>query len=344
MAIGGSIMISKNELYTLKIKDLYHKYPQVSSYFSQLSLPVISEYMTLSELFESIAVQWLRDLGTTQEDIINVIQNIIYESENQNKEIFETANCSITILPGTDKNGNTESFTLTANSGNIFAVTGPTGSGKTRFLEDIEYIACGDSPTKRKVLVNGKLPSENQREFYETNLCASLSQSMNFVMELNCRDFIKLHSECRKAELPESEKEALVDSVLECANSLCGEQIFPDTMITQLSGGQSRSLMIADVALVSDSPIVLIDEPENAGVDKNAIINLLAAKGKIVFVSTHDPVIALSCPERIVIKNGAISSILKRTKEEEKLLEKIKLQDERIKQIRSSIREGKYVC
>ncbi|MEI3193577.1 MAG: hypothetical protein V8S22_06375 [Lachnospiraceae bacterium] len=51
-------------------------------------------------------------------------------------------------------------------------------------------------------------------------------------------------------------------------------------MITALSGGQSRALMIADIAFLSAAPSVLIDEPENAGIDKDAIIRLLVEKGE----------------------------------------------------------------
>ncbi|MFQ9393550.1 MAG: hypothetical protein ACLR2E_04385 [Lachnospiraceae bacterium] len=51
-------------------------------------------------------------------------------------------------------------------------------------------------------------------------------------------------------------------------------------------------MMIADIAFLSAGPAVLIDEPENAGIDKDAIIRILAEKGKIVLISTHDPILA----------------------------------------------------
>jgi len=35
--------------------------------------------------------------------------------------------------------------------------------------------------------------------------------------------------------------------------------------LLNLSGGQSRALMVSDVANISISPIILIDEIENAG-------------------------------------------------------------------------------
>jgi len=57
--------------------------------------------------------------------------------------------------------------------------------------------------------------------------------------------------------------EGIVDKVIKLANNLTGEPIEKDYNLTILSGGQSRSLMVADVAVISDSPIVLIDEIEN---------------------------------------------------------------------------------
>lgn len=326
-----------------KISKLYSDYPQIKSYFTQLAVPVISENMTLNQLFESISDLWMRDLGVTRESIIAVVQNIIEEKKTQIASL-DVRNFSITIHGGKDKDGNPENLKLELKNGDVYGITGVTGSGKTRFLEDIEYLANGDSPTGRQILINEKKICESQRDYYENHLCASLSQSMNFVMELTCSDFIKLHAECRQENLSETEKNALVKKVIDCANSLAGERICESSMITQLSGGQSRSLMIADIAFVSDSPVVLIDEPENAGVDKNEILNLLSSKGKIVLVSTHDPVIALSCPKRIVIKNGAVSEIIQRTEEESKVLEELKASDERFKQIRNIIRDGQHVC
>ena len=43
-------------------------------------------------------------------------------------------------------------------TGNIVSIVGPTGSGKSRLLGDIECLAQGDTPTKRQILLNGKVP------------------------------------------------------------------------------------------------------------------------------------------------------------------------------------------
>ena len=326
-----------------KIKELYKAYPEIKKWFTQISIPVISEEMTLEELFKSLSVLWFRDSGLTKEDVLSVIQNIIADSHSKKENKTLHIN-SLTVTGGKDKSGIPEKIKIEFKPGDIYGITGLTGSGKTRFLEDIEYIAEGDSPSARTILINGKHPSLHERELYENHLCACLSQSMNFVMELSCNDFIKLHAECRKQEITNEELKVLQEQVINCANTLAGEKICGESIITQLSGGQSRALMIADIALVSDAPVVLIDEPENAGIDKDEILQLLASRGKIVLVSTHDPVIALSCPKRIAIKNGAVSSVLERTKEELELLKELKQFDSKLKNIRNKIREGKNVC
>ena len=112
--------------------------------------------------------------------------------------------------------------------------------------------------------------------------------------------------------------------------------------VTQLSGGQSRALMIADVACISSSPIVLIDEIENAGIDRQKAIKCLAKSEKIV-MSTHDPLLALNADKRIVIKNGGISKIIETTAKEKACIEKIRQLDETLLNIRSRLRLGDLI-
>ena len=74
---------------------------------------------------------------------------------------------------------------------------GPTGSGKSRLLSDIECLAQGDTPTGRRVLVNGAEVDELQRFEMEGKLVAQLSQNMNFVMDLTVREFLEMHAKSR---------------------------------------------------------------------------------------------------------------------------------------------------
>ena len=45
----------------------------------------------------------------------------------------------------------------------LYEVITPTGSGKSNLISDIEQLAQGDTPSKRKILINGKTPEVEMR-------------------------------------------------------------------------------------------------------------------------------------------------------------------------------------
>lgn len=162
---------------------------------------------------------------------------------------------------------------------------------------------------------------------------------MNFVMDLTVQEFLEMHAGSRLSE----NKEETVCRCFECANELTGEKFAQDVKVTQLSGGQSRALMIADTAYISASPIVLIDEIENAGIDRRLAVKILARKEKIVLISTHDPLLALGADKRIVIRNGGIDKIMETSQEEKSCLDVIGKLDETLYRLRKSLRQGERI-
>ena len=256
-------------------------------------------------------------------------------SLDKNDEIIQSEDAiikSITIIGGHDKNGNVEDIELTINVGEIICIVGPTGSGKSRLLEDIECMAKGDTPTGRIVKINGENLNANK-------LVAQLSQNMNFVMDVSVGDFIRMHAKSRNVR----ELKDITEKIVKYANELAGEKFTSDIPITSLSGGQSRALMIADTAFLSISPIVLIDEIENAGVDRSKALELLIKEGKIVFVSTHDPILALLGDKRIVIRNGAINKVISTNFKERDNLKIMKQIDDKMSELRNALRNGKII-
>jgi ABC-type lipoprotein export system ATPase subunit len=244
---------------------------------------------------------------------------------------------NITLKPGFNKYKETETFEeLTINKGEIIAIVGPTGSGKSRLLADIEWGANADTPTNRIVLIDGKAMDIESRFSSNNKLVAQLSQNMNFVMDLSVEEFIELHA---KSRMVENERE-IIEKIFNKANELAGEKFALDTPITSLSGGQSRALMIADVAILSKSPIVLIDEIENAGIDRKKALDLLVGEEKIVLMATHDPILALMGDKRIIISNGGIAKVMEITVEEKAILHKLESLDEVIQGMRTKLRYG----
>ncbi|MEN8163446.1 MAG: ATP-binding cassette domain-containing protein, partial [Acidobacteriota bacterium] len=241
------------------------------------------------------------------------------------------------LLPGTHKDGTPENFSnITINSGETICIVGPTGSGKSRLLADIEWVAQGDTPTGRTVLLNNQVPDRKWRFSPTHKLVAQLSQNMNFVMDLTVEEFLEMHAESRLADNVSD----VVVRIIDQANDLAGESFAPTTPITSLSGGQSRALMIADTAILSRSPIVLIDEIENAGIDRQKALELLLSEEKIVLMATHDPVLALMGGRRLIIANGGIEAVIETTETEREILKELGVMDRRMSDLRNRLRRG----
>ena len=330
-----------NEIEKLKIADLLEKYPFVESYFEENKLDVVGfEDKTFVEFLDHFSLEEVEDMALDLNKMtIDLVEYIKQMKDFLGIEDSNTVDV-LTIIPGQDKSGNKEGFDrLDIKKSEMIAIVGPTGSGKSRLLADIEWTAQCDTPTKRTIMINGEYPDKKWRFSSNNKLVAQLSQNMNFVMDLSVRDFLELHARSRMVE----DIDQTVDKIIEEANKLAGEQFKMDTQITALSGGQSRALMIADTAILSSSPIVLIDEIENAGIDRKKALELLVSSDKIVLMATHDPTLALLADRRIVIQNGGIFKIIETSPEEKENLSELEEMDRKIQEMRRALRYGERV-
>jgi ABC-type lipoprotein export system ATPase subunit len=128
-----------------------------------------------------------------------------------------------------------------------------------------------------------------------------------------------MHARIRAIENTEKMKSA----VIAVTNELAGEPVYFKDNLTQLSGGQARSLMVADVALISNAPVVVIDEIENAGIDRLRALEILTGNGKAVLIVTHDPMLMLMAGRRVVMKNGGMYKLHRTTPEEKTIMERL---------------------
>jgi len=324
-----------NDLVEMPLDNLLATHPCVADFFGSLGLETANVPHPLATWLEQLPDEALFDAGMEREQILAHIQRLIDEIQAMG-EADNGRVGSLTLIGGRDKSGVVENIQLTLRAGEIVCIVGSTGSGKSRLLGDIECLAQGDTPTGRRVLVDGHPPDDERRYALDRKLVAQLSQNMNFVVDLTVREFINMHARCRMVADPE----AMTGQVIACANDLTGEKFNDNVSVTQLSGGQTRALMIADAALLSASPVVLIDEIENAGVDRKRALELLVTGEKIVLISTHDPLLALRGDRRIVIRNGGIAEIIVTSDLERRNLERIETLDATIMDIRERLRRG----
>ena len=246
---------------------------------------------------------------------------------------------NITIYSGVDKRGRREPYDkITLNLGEVVSIVGHTGSGKTLLISDIEQLSQKDSVSKRMILIDDEIPDYEDRFNPEKKKIAMITQNTKCVTDLIVRDFLSIHAESRNIK-----NKRLISRVINLANKFTGEKIEEDKKVTELSGGQTRALLFADAILIGSSPIILVDEIENAGINKSEILKYVKRENKLVIFATHDPSIVLQTEKRLIMKNGAIKKIIEHQNEDKKVLEIVTRADNMIKMIQEQIRNGENI-
>jgi ABC-type lipoprotein export system ATPase subunit len=245
----------------------------------------------------------------------------------------------ITLLGGCGKTGRPEPVTrVDLEMGDVVSIVGPTGSGKTTLINDIELFAAGNTPTRRHVLVNDQPPKAEYRDDPAHNPVALITQHTNFLSDLPVRDFLRIHAAIRHPSGTEADQ--VVARTLAFANQLTGEAILQQYRMTELSGGQTRALLIADAVIVGNSPILLLDEIGNAGINRMRALELLRQYRKIFVFVTHDPYIPLLSDFRIVMANGSMTKVIRSGEAERRLAQRVRKADDLLSHFRDRIRGG----
>lgn len=320
------------------IGHLTTEFPPITGFFSDYGIIFNDLHATLGETLERLPEEHYEDIGIDREKLLENLDGFLQRITSSDSAEAPTVS-EITIIGGHDKSGTPESLELTLLRGSVTSIVGPTGSGKSRLLADIEWMAQNDTPTGRIIRVNGQKPDPELRFSLEYKLVAQLSQNMNFVMDTTVAEFVFMHAESRMV----STIDTLVADIIAQANLLAGEPFTGQTPVTALSGGQSRALMIADTAFLSSSPVVLIDEIENAGIDRKKALSLLVKREKIVLMATHDPILALMAERRLIIKNGGIYRIIETTMAEKENLARLEAFDNTLLALRTRLRSGELI-
>lgn len=247
---------------------------------------------------------------------------------------------TIEIICGQGRNGAREPVDrIKLQMGDVASIVGHTGSGKTELINDIERFANANTPSMRRVLIDGKPVPDEYVGDPSKNPVALITQHTNFLSDLPVNKFLEIHARIRQG----GDTKRLVSDTLEFANQLTGESIILDSAMTELSGGQSRALLIADAVVIGNSPIILLDEIENAGIHRTRVLELLKDYRKIFIFVTHDPRIALLSDFRIAMKGGAMQKVIVREERERRIAEGIKRIDDVLSDFRAKIREGEYL-
>ncbi len=247
----------------------------------------------------------------------------------------------ITILPGTNRAGEQEGFTrIVIRPGDTLAIVGSTGSGKSAFINDIEVLAQADTITGRRILIDDNTPSDEMSRDPSKKPIALIAQNTRVLADLTVARFLDLHIQARR----QTHIKDLCANTIQLANEFTGEMLTASMRMTALSGGQTRALLIADAVLIGRTPILLLDEIENAGIFKERVIACIKECKKTVIFVTHDPYLALSTDRRIVMRHGAVVDVLEPGEQEQRMIARVAGIDAFIQDLRERIRAGDLIC
>lgn len=196
-----------------------------------------------------------------------------------------------------DNNEVLSGVNLSVMSGDMIAIVGESGRGKTTLLNIIGLII---NPSDGEYLINGKqIKNIDSREamMIRRNYIGYLFQNYGLVEDETVEWNIKLAFSYKKMKNKEKNDEVLFYlQKFGLENSL-------KKKVYQLSGGEQQRVALIRL-MIKDTPIILADEPTGS-LDKNnrdLIMEELIKfnkTGKTIIIVTHDNEVANMCKRKI---------------------------------------------
>ncbi|MCH4209203.1 ABC transporter ATP-binding protein [Bifidobacterium sp.] len=180
-------------------------------------------------------------------------------------------------------------------AGNVYAITGPSGAGKTTMLSLISGLA---NPTHGEVLYKAKNLAKLDRYRYRSHDIGVVFQSFNLLPALSAAENIMLSIDAsgKRFDMPKRER------ALELLDQVHLPEEYANERVLHLSGGEQQRVAIAR-AFSYDPRILVADEPTgNLDMATQADImdifrSLAHDEGRCVIIVTHSPDVARDCDE-----------------------------------------------
>ena len=224
-------------------------------------------------------------------------EEIMIQADNLVK-IYKTKDLEVLALQGLD---------LTVEKGELVAIIGNSGSGKSTFLNMIGGL---DKPSAGKLFVDGKnLFTMNEKQLVEYK-----RDTVGFVWQNNARNLLPYLTALENVMTPmqltnrKNKKEWALELL-----DLVGMSHRKNNRLQQLSGGEQQRIAIA-IALANEPKLLLADEPTGS-VDRRTadyiydlFVRLNKEKGQTIVIVTHDTTLAKKVKRVVAIRDGKISS------------------------------------
>jgi putative ABC transport system ATP-binding protein len=219
-------------------------------------------------------------------------------------KIYKIADLEVVALRGLD---------LKIDPGEVVAIVGASGSGKSTLMN---ILAGYDAPSAGRVTVGGKdllrMSGRDAEEYRRTEVGFIWQQtSRNMFSYLTTLENVALPM--MLTDVPVAERTSRAKELIE----LVGLGHRMDHTPDKLSGGEQQRVAIA-IALANHPPLLLADEPTGELDDSTAaeILDLFGEAnqelGTTVVIVTHDPEIAYKVGRVVLIRDGKLSTEIRR--------------------------------
>ena len=212
-------------------------------------------------------------------------------------KIYKSKETEVLALQGLD---------LTVEEGELTAIIGNSGSGKSTFLNMIGGL---DRPSAGSLIVGGKnlfTMTEKQLVLYKRN-------TVGFVWQNNGRNLLPFLTVLENVMMPMSisgtkKKREKAIQLLE----MVGMAHKKRSRMNMLSGGEQQRVAIA-IALANSPKLLLADEPTGSVDVKTAdyifdVFTELNKGGQTILIVTHDVALSKKVRRVVAIRDGKISS------------------------------------
>jgi len=208
------------------------------------------------------------------------------------------------------RNGKIELFNnvnVRVKKGDLIALVGPSGSGKSSFLH---LLALLDTPNKGKILLNNKETknlTDKQKDEIRRNKISIIFQENNLLTDFTVLENVMMPLIIRGEEKSSSILKAT--KFLKKVKILNRINHFPN----ELSGGEQQRVAIAR-SLIAETDLILADEP-TGNLDYKTSEEIfsyffkLKKMGKAIIFATHNRELANKADYKLSISRGNIKQI-----------------------------------
>ena len=183
--------------------------------------------------------------------------------------------------------------------GEILAVVGSSGSGKSLLAHAILGILPDNACTQGDIIYKGEILDEKRKEKLRGDEIVLIPQSVNYL------DPLKKVGKQIKISIKDKDKKTqdeIVDNLFKKYNL---DKKVKNYYPFQLSGGMARKVLLS-TALASESKVIIADEP-TPGLDEESLNEVLkdfrdiADSGRAILMITHDIMAALKIADKVAI-------------------------------------------